>query len=421
MVLNIRQAIKMAWKSILGKKGRSMLTMLGIIIGIGAVMTIVSAMNGYARKTMEQYEAMGSDRLSVEIWSWMYDEEGNNLAKDYFPELYDYCIGLKEYVVGITPNSRSWDLTAVYGTKNSANMNWETDESGNVIGDMPPYIYLVSDQYSACSNLTIAKGRDLSVLDIRNYNQVCVLGAKAAKTFFGSADPIGKTMQFNGQNFDVVGVYAPRIEGEDYQSYRIDNFIALPYTARRVLGGEAPTSFIVKCVDSDAMLDAKSKIEGFLEGVVDQNTGDYWVEPENSWQQYEAEQMGMISLVLGGIAAISLLVGGIGIMNIMLVTVTERTREIGIRRAIGAQRSSIVTQFLIEAAMLCGIGGILGIGLGTAGSVIVGRLMFQMTIYPAAWITVCAFSLSVALGIIFGIYPAVKAAKLQPVEALRAE
>lgn len=129
----------------------------------------------------------------------------------------------------------------------------------------------------------------------------------------------------------------------------------------------------------------------------------------------------ILTILLGGIAAISLIVGGIGIMNIMLVTVTERTREIGIRRAIGAERSSIVIQFLIEAAMLCGIGGIIGILIGTGGSLLVGRLMFQMTIYPAAWITLCAFTLSVALGILFGIYPAAKAARLQPVEALRAE
>ena len=131
--------------------------------------------------------------------------------------------------------------------------------------------------------------------------------------------------------------------------------------------------------------------------------------------------MGLISLVLGGIAAISLLVGGIGIMNIMLVTVTERTREIGIRRAIGAQRSSIVAQFLIEAAMLCGLGGIVGILIGTGGSLLLGRALFKMTIYPAAWITACAFGFSVLLGVIFGLYPAVKAANLQPVEALRAE
>ena len=129
----------------------------------------------------------------------------------------------------------------------------------------------------------------------------------------------------------------------------------------------------------------------------------------------------MYGLVLGGIAAISLLVGGIGIMNIMLVTVTERTREIGIRRAIGAQRSSIVAQFLVEAAMLCGIGGLVGILVGTGGSVLLSRALVQMTIFPSLKVTLGAFGLSVALGVVFGSYPAVKASKLQPVEALRAE
>ena len=139
------------------------------------------------------------------------------------------------------------------------------------------------------------------------------------------------------------------------------------------------------------------------------------------WQQYQNESFNMIDMVLGGIAAISLLVGGIGIMNIMLVTVTERTREIGIRRAIGAQRSSIVTQFLIEAGMLCGMGGIVGIIFGTIGSVVLGRIIYQQTIYPVPWVTIAAFALSVALGVLFGSYPAIKASKLQPVEALRAE
>ena len=129
----------------------------------------------------------------------------------------------------------------------------------------------------------------------------------------------------------------------------------------------------------------------------------------------------MISRVPGGIAAISLLVGGIGIMNIMLVTVTERTREIGIRRAIGAQRSSIVVQFLIESGMLCGVGGIVRIVFGMCGSIILSRLMYQTTIFPMLWITVAAFLLSVMLGVLFGSYPAAKTARLQPVEALRAE
>ena len=223
----------------------------------------------------------------------------------------------------------------------------------------------------------------------------------------------------NGQNFEVVGVYAPRFK--DPSSNQMDNLIILPYTARRVLGGEAPSEFYVKIKDDLQPKEVIPLIRGYLEGVVDTRTGGYNVQSAGQWQEYMTEQMGMISLILGGIAAISLLVGGIGIMNIMLVTVTERTREIGIRRAIGAQRSSIVAQFLIEAAMLCGIGGIIGILLGTAGSFAVGQLMFHMTIYPAVWITAAAFSLSVALGIIFGIYPAAKASNLQPVEALRAE
>ena len=417
--MNIRQAVKMAWKSIVGKKGRSILTMLGVIIGIAAVMTIVATMNGYTVKTMEQYSAMGSNRINVQIYSYMYVEDANgnwvSAGKDYFPDLYDYCKSLAEYVVGVTPEGRA-NATVVYGTKNSDNFQWDWETQ---TGQRRPEIYYASDQYSACNNLTVMKGRDLSELDIKRYNQVCVLGSRAAEAFFGTADPVGKALQLNGQSFDVVGVYAPRLTGSDAQSSFIDNIIILPYTARRVLGGETMESFIVKAKDSESVKEATARIQSFLNGLVDQSTGGSWVDSNDQYQDYMNEQMAMISLVLGGIAAISLLVGGIGIMNIMLVTVTERT--IGIRRAIGAQRSSIVTQFLIEAAMLCGIGGVIGILLGTGGSLLAGKLLFQMTIYPAAWITASAFSLSVALGVIFGIYPAAKAAKLQPVEALRAE
>ncbi|MCI8909912.1 MAG: FtsX-like permease family protein [Oscillibacter sp.] len=423
--MNVIQAFKMAWKSIWGKKGRSILTMLGVIIGIAAVMTIVSTMQGYASKTMEQYAAMGSNKINVNIYSYVYmeDENGNwvNMGKDYFPDLYDYCKSLTDYVVGVTPEAYA-NATVVYGTKNSDNFEWGWDETtGQMTGQRPPRLWYASDQYSICNNLVIARGRDLSELDIERYNQVCVMGSQAAEAFFGAANPVGKTLQLNGQKFDVVGVYAPRLTGTDAQGSTIDNIIILPYTARRVLGGDNMENFIVKAKDGPSVEEATIRIQGFLKGLVDEGSGGFWVDSDNQWQQSMNEQMGMISLVLGGIAAISLLVGGIGIMNIMLVTVTERTREIGIRRAIGAQRSSIVTQFLIEAAMLCGIGGIIGILLGALGSRVAGQLLFQMTIYPAAWITLGAFSLSVALGVVFGIYPAAKASKLQPVEALRAE
>jgi putative ABC transport system permease protein len=232
---------------------------------------------------------------------------------------------------------------------------------------------------------------------------------------------VGKKLQVNGHNFEVVGVYGSRASEATADRSQMDNLIVFPYTARRVLGGELPTEYQVKAKNSAVMTEAISRIGGFLKGLVDTNTGGYDVYSESQWQQYENEQMTLIGLVLGGIAAISLLVGGIGIMNIMLVTVTERTREIGIRRAIGAQRGSIVAQFLVEAGMLCGIGGIVGIAVGTAGSVILGKLMYQMTIYPPMWVTAAALSLSVALGLVFGSYPAAKAARLQPVEALRAD
>ncbi len=415
----------MAWKSIWGKKGRAVLTMLGIIIGIASVMTIVSVITGYASKMMEQFEAMGTNRIQVSVYNnvWAEDENGNMvpLGKDYFPDVYEYCSGMKDLVVGVTPQAY-FSATMVYGTKTTANMDYQWDESGMNLISAPPEFYYGSDQYAACSNLTIAKGRDLSYLDIQNYNQVVVLGSQAAKIFFGSANPVGETVQLNNQNFEVIGVYASRIKEGSTSMSTLDNFVLVPYTCKRVLGGEQGSdTFIVVAKDPTQMDAIVTQLDGFLKGLLNQGTNDYNVRPENQNMDYVTESLNLIGGVLAGVAAISLMVGGIGIMNIMLVTVTERTREIGIRRAIGAQRSSIVTQFLIEAAMLCGIGGIIGIGIGTLGCFILGNLLFQMTIYPSAAVTAGAFGLSVLLGVVFGCYPAVKASNLQPVEALRAE
>ena len=416
--MNLLQAFKMAWRSIAGKKGRSALTILSIFIGIAAVMTIVSVMEGMKAEMMKQFNAMGSNRLTVYMYSWMYDEDGNSTSPDYFPDLYDYCQSLKEMVVGVTPNGQS-GATVVYGTKTSANMEWKYDDQWNLISG-PPTIYYGSDQYSVCNNLTLAKGRDLAYLDMKNYNQVCVIGAEAARIFFGTVDPVGKEVQINGNKFTVVGVYAARGGEGENSINQMDNIFVLPYTMTRLLGGSTE-QYTVKVRNSEDMTEVTSRLGGFLKGLIPQGTGGYDVYNEGQWQQYQNESMNMISMVLGGIAAISLLVGGIGIMNIMLVTVTERTREIGIRRAIGAQRASIVTQFLIEAGTLCGMGGVVGIAVGTVGSIIVSRLMYQMTIYPPVWVGLAAFALSVALGVLFGSYPAIKASKLQPVEALRAE
>jgi putative ABC transport system permease protein len=427
LALNIQQAVKMAWKSIVGNKGRSILTMLGIIIGIASVMTIVSTINGMNEQSLKQFEAMGTNKVNIS--AARYD------GRSVFDDLYNYCNSLgKDLVLGVTPSSQ-FSATVVYGTKNSAVMEKNQNGGMGAMGggtaaagssggqqqstDMPPQLYFGSDQYAVCNNFQVAKGRDITQLDIKKYNAVCVLGARAAKTFFNYANPVGQTMQVNGLPYTVIGVYQ---EKDPDSQWSLDNIIVFPYTASRYLSPSTQMSdFVVKASSRSATTEVTSRVTAYLGGLITDQTGYKSVYSDNQWQQSSSDWAKMLSLVLGGIAAISLLVGGIGIMNIMLVTVTERTREIGIRRAIGAERRSIVVQFLIEAAMLCGIGGIIGIGIGFLGTMVAGQLLLHVRIYPAAWITAFAFALSVALGVLFGIYPAAKASKLQPVEALRAE
>ncbi len=411
--MNLWQAFKMAFRSIWGNKGRSILTMLGVIIGISAVMTIFSVAQGLNRKTMEQFEAMGTNTISVYAYSY------NRI--DLFNELYAYCLQLGDLVEGVTPQADLYAESITYGIKSKA----EIENSQNA------YIrtQLGSHQYSLCNNFQIAKGRDLSKIDIDQYKNVCVMGAQAAKYFFDLADPVGKTIYVNSIPFTVVGVYAVK-DTFSPPEWSMDNIIVFPYSSARALGQDTRdmNNFLVKAKSAGAISEVTTKITGFLTGILGdpQNPnsamkGEFSIYSDSIWQEQSSELMLMMSLVLGGIAAISLLVGGIGIMNIMLVTVTERTKEIGIRRAIGAKRTSIVTQFLIEAGVICGIGGVIGAGFGTLLTVVGSQLLIKEMFLPTPGITVLAVSVAVGIGIIFGLYPAVKASGLQPVAALRAE
>ncbi len=419
--MNIRQTFKLAAKSITARKGRTFLTMLGVIIGLAAVIILVTYTQGTTKKMMDMMQAMGTNQIQVSAYKWT----GGSSDDVVFNSLYRYCQQMSDLVVGVTPNQYMW-CTVKYGAKNSDTM------------ERSPQMYMASDQWSACNNATIDKGRDLSYLDVQNGNQVCVLGSGAVKAFFNYANPIGETMTFDGVPFTVVGTYKARIDpdmlDEEY-SYMTeqDNFIILPYTTARAFqvagSGHVSASnseFIVKAKDSASTKEASARLDGFLKGLVgDAKTGNsygwYNVYSSDSYIDSTNEANKAQQALLGGIAAISLLVGGIGIMNIMLVTVTERTREIGIRKAIGAERRSIIVQFLVEACMICGIGGLLGIAVGYAGTVIVCKKVLDIILLPDWSITVGSFVISVGLGIIFGLYPAIKASGLQPVEALRAE
>ena len=415
--MKLGQAVKMAAKSIFSNMGRSALTMLGIIIGLAAVIILVSYAQGQNAALRAYYDSMGTNTVQVSAYTW-------DSSLDVSQALYNYCLGLDDLVEGVTPSGQVYSDTSIsYGSKTLSSDDWDT----------MPTVYLGNDQYGLCSDYQIARGRDLSFLDIEKLNQVCVLGSATAEDLFAFADPLDKTITINGLPFRVVGVYESKAAGvhvgtnEENQYLlesikRQDRMVLLPYTMTRYFNNNQPIeNFVVKVKSSDLIAQTVTTLTGFLSGLIDSNSGSYYVDSPQTWQNEQNEADAMQQRFLGGIAAISLLVGGIGIMNIMLVTVTERTREIGIRKAIGAERRSIIVQFLIEAAMICGIGGIFGIAVGYIGTLIVGKLSFGTILIPSPGVTVGAAAISVALGIIFGLYPAIKASGLQPVVALRAD
>ena len=418
--MNLWQAFKMAFKSISMKKTRSFLTMLGIIIGVASVVIMVSVVQGQNRQTMEMFEKLGDNKITVQAYGY-YDTNNETSQK-----LYDYCLTMSDLVEGITPDVEINETATVqYGAKTSRINDWN---NGNYDWQTAMHIKLGSDQYGVCNNYTLAGGREMSYLDVEKTNAVCVLGAGAKEALFDFTDPVGEYITINGQPFKVVGYY----EAVDLEGWNeLDNIIVLPYTFNRSMNNNYNIdSYVVKAKSAQATVEAMTKLDAFLNGLFPMNAdgnrdnGSFYVNSNNSSAEQVQSQSNMQSLVLGAIAGISLLVGGIGIMNIMLVTVTERTREIGIRKAIGAERKSIIAQFLIEAAMICSIGGLIGIAIGYVGTMVAGKLLLSTTtdvLLPSPIITLGAFLFSVALGVIFGMYPAVKASGLQPVVALRAE
>ncbi|MCD7947618.1 MAG: ABC transporter permease [Oscillospiraceae bacterium] len=405
--MKLGQAFKIAYHSIAAKKSRSFLTMLGVVIGVAAVIILVSYAQGQNRWMQEYYESMADNSIEITAMRW----DGKDIAQP----LYEYCLGLDEYVQGITPFGQIWNrLIIQYGAK-----ALDTDANYDNWYDRPQVV-MGNQEFSLCKAYEIVNGRDLSYLDVTKENQVCVLGSYTAEQLFDYATPVGKTITINNLTFEVIGVYQER---DPNQMQNLDQLILVPYTLGRVLNNnEAIQSYVAKARSPEATKKAITLIDGFLGGLgINDANGYYYVQSPDEWKQMGEEEQQVQQRFLGGIAAISLAVGGIGIMNIMLVTVTERTREIGIRKAIGAERRSIVTQFLIEACMLCGFGGIIGIIVGYIGTLLVCKQSLDIIVLPSVGIIVGAFFLSLALGIVFGLFPAVKASKLQPVDALRAD
>ena len=388
----------MAFESIADKKIRSLLTMLGIIIGVGAVLILVSVVQGYNADLTAYYEKQGVNKVNVTLLN--FDRTNTT---DQSGEFMDWVNGnLSDYITGVTPS---------YST--SGTLRFET-----AINDTAA-IYFGNEQWSACNNYTLDEGRDLLELDMDRRSQVCVIGSYLADTLFGFQDPVGQTLSVNGTPLTVVGVFYQKDGGAEES---MDDAVVVPYTLnRQMLDTDVVSQFTVKVTSSTDMATVMNQVESWCVENVDTNTGEYTVENGNDAMQAAEDETASLQVVLGGVAAIALLVGGIGIMNIMLVTVTERTREIGIKKAIGAQRQVIISQFLVESTVLSGCGGVIGILIGYAGSLIAGKLIYDLILMPALWMALAAFAFSLAIGVGFGLYPAVKASGLQPVDALRAE
>ncbi len=392
------ESVLMAIESIRDKKIRSFLTMLGIIIGVGAVLILVSVVKGYNADLTAYYEKQGVNKVNVTLVN--FDRTNTT---DQSGEFMDWVNeDLQEYISGVTPS---------YTTSGTVKYFSNVNDTATV--------YFGNEQWSGCNNFTLDEGRDILRMDVEGKSLVCVLGSYVAESLFGYRKAVGETVMVNGVPLTVAGVYYPK-DGSAEES--MDDMVLIPYTLnRQMLGTDTVTKFSVKVTASSNMQTVLDRVEDWMVENVNTNTSEYTVENGNDAMQAAEDETASLQVVLGGVAGIALLVGGIGIMNIMLVTVTERTREIGIKKAIGAQRKVIITQFLVESTVLSGIGGLIGIVLGYGGSLILGKLIYDMLLLPDVWMTAAAFAFSLAIGVGFGMYPAVKASGLQPVDALRAD
>ena len=391
-------SIIMAFESIRDKKIRSFLTMLGIIIGVGAVLILVSVVQGYNADLTAYYEKQGVNKVNVSLVN--FDRTNTT---DQSAEFMDWVNAeLSAYITGVSPSYSATGTLKYFSNTNST-----------------ASVYFGNEKWSACNNFVLDDGRDLLEMDITDRSRVCVIGSYVADTLLGYRDAVGETIMYNGTPLTVVGVFYPK-DGSAEES--MDDMILVPYTLnRQLLQTDSVADVSIKVSSSSNMTTVLDSVEDWMGENVNTNTSEYTVENGNDAMQAAEDETASLQVVLGGVAGIALLVGGIGIMNIMLVTVTERTREIGIKKAIGAQRSVIVSQFLVESTVLSGCGGVIGILIGYAGSLILGKAIYDMILFPDWWMTLASFLFSLAIGVGFGMYPAIKASGLQPVDALRAD
>ncbi len=395
--MSILMSFKMAIKSIFSNKVRSILTMLGIIIGVLAVIVMVNLVNASMMGMREWMDKMGTNIIEVSIYRQgdttrsVGPAQMEQLARDN-PDVIEY----------ISPN--------ISGNKTvkSGNRNY----NGRITG--------VGDHYAEINKRALKYGDFFSSSEVRNRSSVAVIGEYTRQKLFGNRNPVGQTIRIDGEVFTVIGVFE-QMESE-LTEWGEDAGVWIPYTrAMRLFKSNVINDYTVTSVDENNSKAAETLIRNYLFKIF--QTEDYWVYNQAESLQEMNQEINGMTFLAAAIAGISLLVGGIGIMNIMLVTVTERTREIGIRKAVGAKTRTILLQFLIESASISCMGGLIGIGLGIVGSEFATMAM-QLPSVPMVDqlpIILFSFGFSAMVGIFFGFYPAFKAARMKPIDALRYE
>ncbi len=333
--MKLLQIVKIAFKNIISNKLRSILTMLGLMIGISSVIILVGIGNGSSSEVKSQVQSLGTDILTIAITSSESSLEYENIEE-----------------IKALPNIK--EVTPFKNVSATVNRGSTTVTKATVVGTNASYLEV--------TNTKLETGRSISIIDIENKSKVCILGKDIASSLFGLADPLGENMKLNGDNYVVIGVLE---EQGSSMGNDVDSHILIPITTAKYLGSDTSISNLyAKVEDENYIQRSISILENYVRTTLQISSDEYSVTSQESMLNAVDSIDNTLSLLLGGIASISLIVGGIGVMNVMLVSVTERTKEIGIRKALGAKRSDILFQFLVEALVISLLGGILGIVCG---------------------------------------------------------